>query len=112
MPHLCLALCALVFALRVRCKFSHPLPPLKHKVWWGNKESVSAVFKMPEAKFEFLGEASMAMFGLFAIGFPLATKENLIDIGTAAEAAEVLPENVKMMFATIEKVKSLMTKLD
>ena len=67
---------------------------------------------MPEAKFEFLGEASMAMFGLFAIGFPLATKENLIDIGTAAEVAEVLPENVKMMFATIEKVKSLMAKLD
>ena len=85
---------------------------MKHKVWGGNKESISAVFKLPEAKFEFLGEASLAMFGLFAVGFPLASKENLIEIGTAAEAAEVLPENVKMMFTTIEKVKSLMTKLD
>ena len=85
---------------------------MKHKVWWGNKESISAVFKLPEAKFEFLGEASLAMFGLFAVGFPLATKENVIEITAAAEVAEVLPENIKMMVTTIEKVQSLMVKID
>ena len=112
MPHLCLVLCVLVFALRVRCKFSDSLPHLKHKVWWGNKESVSDNCKLAEAKFEFLGEASLAMFGLFAVGSPLASKQNEIEIASAAEVAEVLPENVKMMIRTIEKVQSLLVKID
>ena len=78
----------------------------------GNKESVSAVFKLKEARFEFLGEASLAMFGLFAVGFPLASKENIVEIVAAAEVAEVLPENIKMMVATIQKVQNLMVKID
>ena len=52
------------------------------------------------------------MFGLFSVGFPLATKQNVIEITTAAAVAEVLPENVLMMVKTIEKVQELLVKMD
>ena len=101
-----------MFALRVRCKFSNPLPPLKHQVWYGSKEIVSENYKMAEANFDFLGEASMRMFGLFAVGFPLASTQNVIEITSAAEISEVLNEKGKMMVRTIEKVQNLLVKID
>ena len=65
-----------------------------------------------DARFEFLGEASLAMFGLCYVGFPVASNENVIAITAAAEIAEVLPANLKMMVRTIEKVQELILKSD
>ena len=52
------------------------------------------------------------MFGLFAVGFPLATKQKVIEITATADVAEVLPDNIMMMVRTIEKGQNLLVKID